>query len=262
MVVPELAYPTYEVAARLAGAEVVRADSLTQLGPTLPSSAPALMFVNSPANPSGRILGVDHLRKVVAWARERGVIVVSDECYLGLAWDAEAPSILDESVCGGDATGLLAVHSLSKTMNMASYRAGWLAGDGELVRRLLEVRRHAGLMVPGPVQAAMVSALSDDSSMDLQRSRYASRRSVLRAAVEAAGFRVDDSVGGLYLWLTRDGGGDSDPEHCRDLVDWFAERGILVAPGEFYGPKGARHVRMSMTCTDEAADAVARRLRA
>lgn len=283
VVVPELAYPTYEVAVRMAGATPVRADSLTQLGPTLPSSAPVLMFINSPGNPSGRILGEGHLRKVVQWARERGTVVVSDECYLGLAWDAEAPSILDPAINDGDLSGLIAVHSLSKTANMASYRAGWLAGDPALLGPLLQVRRHMGLMVPGPVQAAMVTALSDDHAHDLQRSRYARRRSVLRAAVEAAGFRVDESYGGLYLWVTRgEGPGPVGgrgaaavpessrelvessrelPETSRELVDWFAERGILVAPGDFYGPKGARHVRISLTASDEAIEVAAGRIR-
>lgn len=283
VVIPELAYPTYEVGARLAGANVVRADSLTQLGP----SRPTLMYVNSPANPSGRVLGVDHLRKVVGWARERGVIVVSDECYMGLGWDAEAPSILDPRVCDGDFTGLLAVHSLSKIANMASYRAGWLCGDESLVQGLLALRRQAGLMVPGPVQSAMVAALDDDHAAAVQRGRYERRRAKLRKAVEGAGFRVDDSEGGLYLWATRGGDGaaapaaaDSDPaaangpaaaasgsdpanaNMCRELVDWFAERGILVAPGEFYGPKGVRHVRIGLTASDEAIEVAAGRLRA
>ena len=269
VVIPELSYPTYEVCARMAGARVVRADSLTQLGP----SRPTLMYVNSPGNPSGRVLGVDHLRKVVSWARERGVIVVSDECYLGLDWELEAPSILDPRVCDGDFTGLLAVHSLSKAANLASYRAGWLCGDESLVQDLLALRRHAGLMVPGPIQSAMVASLDDDHSVDVQRGRYGRRRAVLRAAVEGAGFRVDDSDGGLYLWATRDGAAadghaTSDQpttadsaETCRDLVDWFADRGILVAPGEFYGPKGVRHVRIGLTASDEAIEVAVGRLR-
>ncbi len=121
VVVPELAYPTYEVGALLAGAQVLRADSLTQLGP----QRPALIYLNSPSNPTGRVLGVDHLRKVVSWARERGVLIASDECYLGLSWDAEPLSVLHPSVCDGDHTGLLAVHSLSKTSSLAGYRAGF-----------------------------------------------------------------------------------------------------------------------------------------
>lgn len=251
VVVPELAYPTYEVGARLAGAQVVLADSLIQLGPGRPS----LIYLNSPSNPTGRVLGTDHLRKVVDWARERGTLVVSDECYIGLGWDAEPVSLLDDEVSGGDHAGLLAAHSLSKTSSLAGYRAGFVAGDAEVVTELLAVRRHAGMMVPTPVQAAMVAALSDDEHERQQRDRYARRRNILLPAVQSAGLTVDHSEAGLYLWATRG-------EPCRDTVSWFAQRGILVAPGEFYGPRGRRHVRIALTATDERIAAAAQRLAA
>jgi succinyldiaminopimelate transaminase len=251
IVVPELAYPTYEVGARLAGAQVLRADSLTQLGP----QSPALVYLNSPSNPTGRVLGPDHLRKVVGWARERGVMVASDECYLGLGWDAEPLSVLHPSVCGADHTGLLAVHSLSKSSSLAGYRAGFVAGDPGLVAELLAVRRHAGMMVPTPVQAAMVAALDDDVHDKLQRERYARRRAALAPALRSAGFAIDYSEGGLYLWATRG-------EPCRDSVASLAQRGILVAPGEFYGPGGAQHVRVALTATDERISAAVGRLTA
>ncbi|OBK26592.1 succinyldiaminopimelate transaminase [Mycobacterium asiaticum] len=249
VVVPELAYPTYDVGARLAGTQVARADSLTQLGP----QSPALIYLNSPSNPTGRVLGVEHLRKVVGWARERGVLVASDECYLGLAWEAEPLSVLHPSVCDGDHTGLLAMHSLSKSSSLAGYRAGFVAGDPQVVAELLAVRKHAGMIVPTPVQAAMVAALDDDDHEKLQRERYAQRRAVLLPALRAAGFTVDHSEAGLYLWAGRGQG-------CRETVHWLAERGILVAPGEFYGPAGARHVRVALTATDERIDAAAQRL--
>lgn len=249
VVVPELAYPTYDVGARLAGTQIMRADSLTQLGP----QSPALIYLNSPSNPTGRVLGVDHLRKVVGWARERGVLVASDECYLGLAWDAEPFSVLHPSVCDGDHTGLLAVHSLSKTSSLAGYRAGFVAGDADVVTELLAVRKHAGMIVPTPVQAAMVAALEDDEHEQVQRERYALRRAVLLPALRAAGFSVDHSEAGLYLWASRG-------QDCRETVGWLADRGILVAPGEFYGPAGARHVRVALTATDERINAAAARL--
>ncbi|CAM2950671.1 succinyldiaminopimelate transaminase [Skermania piniformis] len=250
VVVPELAYPTYEVAARLAGADVIRTDGLTALGPR----TPAVIFVNSPANPTGRVLGVDHLRKVVAYARERGSIVVSDECYLGLVWTGAAHSILHPEVCDGDPTGLLAVHSLSKTSNLASYRAGFVAGDPALVAELLGVRKHAGLMVPYPVQAAMIAALTDDEHERQQRDRYRDRREVLLTALRGAGFTVEHSEAGLYLWATRG-------EPARATVDRLAELGILVAPGDFYGPAGSAHVRVGLTAPDERIAAAAIRLR-
>src|SRR5262245_16532832 len=249
VVVPELAYPTYEVGAQLAGAQVVRADSLTQLGP----QSPALVYLNSPSNPTGKVLGVDHLRKVVGWARERGAVVASDECYLGLGWDAKPYSVLHPDVCDGDHTGLLAVHSLSKTSSLAGYRAGFVAGDADVVAELLAVRKHAGMMVPTPVQAAMVAALDDDPHEREQRERYERRRAVLLPALQAAGLTVDNSEAGLYMWATRG-------EPCRDTVAWLAQRGILVAPGEFYGPRGSRHVRVALTATDERISAAVQRL--
>jgi succinyldiaminopimelate transaminase len=250
VVVPELAYPTYEVGAQLAGAQVVRADSLTQLGP----SSPALVYLNSPSNPTGKVLGVDHLRKVVGWARERGALVASDECYLGLGWDAQPYSVLHPDVCDGDHTGLLAVHSLSKTSSLAGYRAGFVAGDPAVVAELLAVRKHAGMMVPTPIQAAMVAALDDDPHELEQRQRYERRRAVLLPALQSAGLTVDDSEAGLYLWATRGEAG-------RDTVAWLAQRGILVAPGEFYGPRGSHHVRVALTATDERIAAAVARLR-
>ena len=251
IVVPELAYPTYEVGAQIAGAQVVRADSLTQLGP----QSPALVYLNSPSNPTGKVLGVDHLRKVVGWARERGALIASDECYLGLGWDAAPVSVLHPSVCDGDHTGLLAVHSLSKTSSLAGYRAGFVAGDPAVVAELLAVRKHAGMMVPTPVQAAMVAALDDDAHEREQRERYERRRAVLLPALKSAGLTVEASEAGLYIWGTRG-------EPCRDTLAWLAERGILVAPGEFYGPRGSQHVRVALTATDERISAAVQRLTA
>lgn len=250
VVIPELAYPTYEVSARLAGADVLRSDSLLKLGP----QTPALIYLNSPANPHGQVLGVEHLRKFVEFARERGTIIVSDECYLGLGWGEERPvSILDPEVCGGDFTNLIAVHSLSKTSNLASYRAGWLAGAGALIQELLGIRRHAGLMNPGPIQSAMVAALEEDGHEVLQKQLYRDRRELLKAALLQAGFDIEYSDGGLYLWATqgRDG---------RETVTELADKGILVAPGDFYGPKGKNFVRVGLTATDERIEAAARRL--
>ncbi|WP_460490882.1 succinyldiaminopimelate transaminase, partial [Corynebacterium nasicanis] len=248
VVIPEVAYPTYEVAGLLSESRILRADSLLKIGPETPD----LLFLNSPSNPTGKVLGVEHLRKVVDWARSRGVIVASDECYLGLGWDDAQPpvSILDPRVCDGDHTGLIAIHSLSKTSNLASYRAGFFAGDPALIAELLEVRKHLGLMVPGPIQQAMIAALEDDGQEAAQRLVYARRRAVLLRALIDAGFTVDDSEAGLYLWATRG-------ENGRDTVDWLAARGILVAPGDFYGPRGTQYIRMALTGTDERIDAAA-----
>ena len=252
VVYPELAYPTYAVGALLAGATAVAADGLSAVGP----GRVALVWVNSPANPTGQVLPVAHLRKMVDWARERGAVVAADECYLDLGWEAEPASILRPEVCGGSAQGVLAVHSLSKRSNMAGYRAGFVTGDPALIADLLEIRRHAGMMMPGPVQAAMTAALDDDAHADEQRGRYAARRARLRAALAAAGWETEHSEAGLYLWASRLG------VDCWGSVQLLAETGILVAPGEFYGPSGRSHVRVALTATDERVDAAVARLAA
>ncbi|GAA4597348.1 succinyldiaminopimelate transaminase [Planotetraspora phitsanulokensis] len=249
VVIPELAYPTYDVGARLTGAEPYAADGLLAVGP----ERVPLVWVNSPSNPTGRVLPTEHLRKVVAWARERGAVVASDECYLELGWEDHPVSVLHPDVCGDSHEGLLAVHSLSKRSNLAGYRAGFVAGDPALVKRLLEVRKHAGMMVSAPVQAAMAAVLDDDEHADEQRGRYARRREVLRPALERAGWRIDHSTAGLYLWAT-------DGTDCWEQVRVLAEKGILVAPGDFYGVAGRAHVRIALTATDERIDAVVRRL--
>jgi succinyldiaminopimelate transaminase len=251
VVVPEVAYPTYAVGGLLVGAEVVASDSLTALGP----ASPRLVWVNSPSNPTGRVLPLEHLAKVVSWARERGAVVASDECYLELPWTASPVSILHPSVNGGSVEGLLAVHSLSKRSNLAGYRAGLVSGDARLVGELLEVRKHIGMLMPTPVQAAATAALGDDEHVRVQRETYGRRRTALLSAVTSAGFRVDHSEAGLYLWATRD-------ESCRETLGWFAERGILVAPGDFYGAAGATYVRLALTATDERIAAAVTRLTA
>ena len=251
VVYPELAYPTYEVGARLAGAEVLAADSLTAIGPRTPK----ILYLNSPANPSGRVLPTDHLKKVVDWCRQRGTILVSDECYLECAWDPGNPpvSALHPDVCGDSHEGILSVHSLSKRSNLAGYRCAFVAGDPALVGELLAVRKNLGLQMPGPQQVAMVAALDDDAHVAEQHARYARRRRWLKDALEGAGFRIDHSEASLYLWATRD-------EDCWETVGWLADRGILVAPGAFYGPAGRRHVRVAFTATDERVGAAVERL--
>jgi succinyldiaminopimelate transaminase len=248
VVIPTICYPTYEVGAHLAGASVLRADHPEQV----PAGVPVrLVWVNSPANPSGAVLPAAALRRWVSWVRERDAVLASDECYLTLGWEADPVSAL--AACGDSCHRVLAVHSLSKRSNLAGYRAGFVAGDPDLVGELLEVRKHAGLIVPGPVQAAMVAALTDEQHVAAQRERYAARRKLLWSAVTGVGFTVEHSAAGLYLWATR---GDD----CWAEVDWFARRGVLVAPGSFYGPAGQRHVRVALTATDERIAAAVARL--
>ncbi|MEP6665187.1 MAG: succinyldiaminopimelate transaminase [Nocardioidaceae bacterium] len=249
VLIPEVAYPTYAVGAILSGADHLASDSTISVGPR---KVP-LVWINSPANPTGKVLPTDHVRKVITWARERGAVVASDECYFECAWETEPVSVLDASVNGGSLDCVVAVHSLSKRSNMAGYRAAFVAGDPAIVARLREVRRHSGLMVPGPVQVAMRVALDDDGDIEDQRQRYMERRWLLWRALKKAGFQIDHSEASLYLWATRG-------EACMDTVEWLAQRGILVAPGDFYGPAGAQHVRVALTATDERVESAAGRL--
>ena len=249
VVFPTCAYPTYEVGARIAGCTPVPCDDLESLG----DRRPALIWLNSPSNPTGQILPADELTRRVAWAREHDALVASDECYGEFGWDSEPVSVLDPNVNAGSHGGLLAVHSLSKRSNLAGYRAGFVAGDPQVVADLLAVRKHSGMIMPRPVQEAMTALLGDHDHVEEQRSRYLARRALLWPALESAGFRIEHSEGSLYLWANRG-------EPGRDSVDFLASRGILAAPGDFYGEAAASYVRLALTATDERVAAAAHRL--
>lgn len=247
VVIPRIAYPTYAVGAVIAGCQYVATDEPESV------DGAALVWLNSPGNPTGSVLSAERAAQIVAWARSTGAVVVSDECYIELGWDAEPISVLHPSVCGESHAGVLALHSLSKRSNLAGYRFGFVAGDPVLIDDLLAVRKHLGMMVPTPVQHAAIAAFDDDAHVEEQKAVYRRRRAILRDALSGAGFRIDESVAGLYLWITRD-------EPCWDTVRWFAERGIVVTPGDFYGPAGARHVRVALTGTDRQINDAASRL--
>lgn len=250
VVQPTVAYPTYEVGARIAGASVVRSDEPDEW----PDST-KLVWLNSPGNPDGRVHGHDFLRRAVVRARELGAVIANDECYTELNWASDAPtaSILDPEVTQGSRRLTLAVHSLSKRSNLAGYRAGFVAGCSDLVGEILEARKHAGLIPPAPVQHAMAVALGDDAHVAAQKGLYGARRERLLAALTGAGFRIDLSDAGLYLWATRG-------EDCWATVAALADLGILVTPGAFYGDAGREHVRISLTASDERIAAGAARL--
>lgn len=257
--IPAIAYPTYDVGARLADAHVVTADGVDELESARVRAEAAgralrLVWLNSPSNPTGAVLAAEELRHIVQWARTYNILVVNDECYIELGWDVIPTSILHPSVVGDSHDGVLAVHSLSKRSNLAGYRAAFVTGDRRRMLQLLEIRKHSGLISPGPVQAAMIAAYNDDAHVAEQRNRYAQRRMALRAALESAGFTVTHSQAGLYLWATRQ-------EDCWTTVGWLADRGILVAPGAFYGADAAKHVRVALTGTDSNITAAVDRLR-
>ena len=243
---PEIAYPTYLVGAMIAKSEALAVDFDAKLWPKAD-----LAWVNSPSNPTGRVNSDSEIIGAINWARSSGGIVVADECYLEFGESLNPKSIL--SLTNGDNRNILAVHSLSKRSSMAGYRAAMLIGDQDLIAKILEVRKHAGMMVPLPVQRAMVAALADSGHVATQRDLYIARKVKVRAAIARHGFKVEHSDAGLYLWATRD---ESDWQS----VEWFANLGILVTPGHFYGEKGNRHVRIAMTATDAQIDELVKRL--
>jgi len=247
---PELAYPTYEIGARLAGARPAATDHPD----ALEGSQVRLAWLNSPSNPTGRVLPQDRISELVAWSRGSDAVLASDECYIDLGFERTPKSVLHPDCCGSSHEGLLSVFSLSKRSNLAGYRAGFVAGDQDLISALREVRKHAGMIVPGPVQAAMTAALGDDEHAEEQHGRYARRRALLRPAIEKAGWEVSHSQAGLYLWAAH-------PDYdCWGSVDALAKVGILTAPGEFYGQAGSRNIRVALTATDERIAAAVSRL--
>jgi len=255
---PSVAYPTYEMGAVLAGLRAVPvpvdADWRLDLSAVDESdSARALMlWLNTPGNPTGHL---DDLDAAAGWGRERGIPVFSDECYAEFTWDGAPRTVLASGT-----EGVVAVHSLSKRSNLAGVRVGFYAGDPELVLYLSEVRKHAGFMVPGPVQAAAVVALRDQTHVDEQRERYRSRLERFAKVMAAVGAPAELPGGGFYLWARapEDGSG-RDPAWA--LTERLArDGGVLVSPGEFYGPEGAGYVRVAMVAPDDRLELAARRL--
>lgn len=250
---PRAAYPSYEMGAVLAGATAMAADD-----PAEWPEGTRLIWLNSPGNPDGRVLTIEELRAARARARELGAVIVGDECYAELGWEGRwseerVPSLLDPAVTDGDRRDTLAIYSLSKQSNMAGYRAAFMAGCRTLIARITNVRKHAGLMLPQPLQRAMVAALRDDAHVAEQKERYRARRGILKPALEAAGFRIDRSEAGLYLWAT-------EGRDAWDSLGRLADLGILGGPGHFYGVHFPEHVRLSLTAGDERIAAAAERL--
>lgn len=257
---PVVAYPTYDIGARFAGARAVAADNLEDLDAETRSRV-KLVWVNSPGNPTGTVRDATSLAQMVREARELGAVVASDECYAELGWgdwDEEqggqrVPSVLDPRVSGGEMTNLLSVYSLSKQSNLAGYRAAFVAGDTGLIANLINSRKHAGMIVPRPIQDAMTIALGDENHVAHQKALYRSRREALKPAVEQYGLSIEGSRAGLYLWGTMG-------EDTWTTVGRFADLGIVVGPGVFYGDEGDGHIRISLTACDERIEAAVRRL--
>lgn len=250
ILIPRIAYPTYKVGGLIAGAHVIEVDINAD---SWPREGIDLAWINSPSNPTGRVHTDAELAAVIEWSRKTGTPIASDECYLPFPDSQQSRSIL--SLADGNNRGLLAIHSLSKRSNLAGYRAAFVAGDPELIAKLLEIRKHMGMMVPLPIQKSMTVALSDETHVHEQAQRYRNRRAILRSALEEIGFTVEHSGAGLYIWCTRS-------EDDWETVAWFADRGIIVTPGRFYGDDGASHIRIALTATDDQIKDAAQRIRA
>ena len=243
---PRVAYPTYLVGSMIHQSTNIAVDIDAKAWPKSD-----LAWINSPSNPTGRVHSESELEAVIGYAREHNTVIASDECYINFPATGPKPiSIL--KVAAGSNKNLLAVHSMSKRSNLAGYRAGLIAGDPDLIAEIREVRKHAGMLTPLPIQRAMTAALGDEEHVAIQAARYANRRKALSSALIAAGFQIDFSNAGLYIWCTRN-------EDCWNSVSWLADIGILATPGVFYGEAGAQHIRIAMTATDaQIADAAAR----
>jgi succinyldiaminopimelate transaminase len=239
---PAIAYPSYEMGAVLAGCRAVPVplDAHWHLDIDAISDADAeralVLWVNEPGNPSASTADDAYFARLGAWARERGVVVASDECYAEFA--PQPATILSSGL-----EGVLAMHSVSKRSNLAGMRVGFYAGDPDLVAYLVETRKHVGLMAPTPVQAAAAAALADDAHVDVQRGRYAERRALMRDALAAHGLVHDGGDATFYLWLRTSDGADDGWEIAARLAH---EAGLLVSPGDLYGALGADHVRVAL----------------
>ena len=239
---PKVAYPTYLVGALMASAKAIPVEIDAKSWPVAD-----LAWINSPSNPTGQVQTDSEILAAINWARENNSVVASDECYL--SFSKLSKSIL--ALTGGNNDGVLAVHSLSKRSNLAGYRAAFVIGDLKLIDQIRQIRKHAGLMVSLPVQQAMIAALSDNNHAIEQAERYARRRSRLISAFSEIGFTIEHSQAGLYIWCSKN-------EDCFKTVEWFANLGILVTPGSFYGSD--KFIRVALTTSDENIDEVVKRI--
>lgn len=248
VIYPDIAYPTYLVGALIAGAQAVPVAIESSKWPDSD-----LVWINSPSNPTGRVHTKEELANAIAYSRKNNSVLASDECYLNFpAYESVKPiSVLEAA--NGNNKNILAIYSLSKRSNFAGYRGGLIVGDPDLIATIREFRKHAGMLVPLPVQNAMAIALSDETHVHEQAARYARRRNALRTSLESAGFRIEHSEAGLYLWCTRE-------EKDMKSIDWLADRGILAAPGHFYGKDSSHYIRIAMTATDADIEDASKRI--
>ena len=265
VVQPTVSYPTYAIGTQLAGAQVTTVDDPADTDSWVDLPGVRAVWINSPGNPSGQVIDRTALAKIVRAARSIGATVLSDECYAMLDWSGPtqvgqnapipaSPCILEPEVCGGDASGILCLYSMSKQSNMAGYRAALVAGDAHLVKPMTAYRKQVGLIVPGPIQRAMRAALEDGEAVMAQRKIYARRLQALAQTLTAYGYDAVMPQGGLYIWAQARSG-----DCWADMAD-LARIGILASPGEFYGD--GHRLRFSSTISDDQLELALERLRA
>jgi aspartate/methionine/tyrosine aminotransferase len=261
---PAVSYPTYAMGATLAGLRAVPVPVDDRWHLDLDAVDPAdaeralVLWLNDPANPTGACATPDEIVRNAEWGRSRGIVVASDECYAEFTYDDAGEPTAPVTALFAGLDGILAVHSLSKRSNLAGLRAGFVAGDPMLVQYLGEVRKHAGFMVPAPVQAAGAAAFADDAHVDAQRARYAARRARLAPVLAEHGYRSDGGPSTFYLWLGSERGEDGWQMAAR----LAATAGLLAAPGDLYGPAGAQHARIALSLRDADIETVVERLSA
>ncbi|MBT1173695.1 succinyldiaminopimelate transaminase [Bifidobacterium sp. MA2] len=276
VVQPKVSYPTYEIGTQLAGADVLKVDDVADVDSWCDVPGVKAVWVNSPCNPTGDVLGADWLAGIVAAARRIGAVVLSDECYALMDWRSSksvapvsetnesetadafslsaTPCALNPQVCEGSADGVLVLYSLSKQSNMAGYRTALIAGDYRLVTEMAEYRKQIGQIIPGPVQAAMAAGLRDVESVRVQWGRYRARLGRLVEALRAYGYDAAMPSGALYVWVRAKSG-----DCWADMAE-LARIGVIPSPGEFYGAPA--YLRFSATATDEAIEDACARLSA
>lgn len=248
---PSKAYPTYDIGALACGAQIISSDNIHDwCDDQSICQRVKLIWVNSPNNPTGRILSIDELKEIVTLARKINAVVVSDECYALFNWQSQsfkpAPSILDDEVSNGNFDNLLMLYSLSKQLNMAGYRSAFMAGDKNLIRQILHIRKQTGLIMPQIIQNATIAALMDQKATDKQLNLYYQRYLKLKSAFIKAGYDVEYSDGGLYLWVNI----SAKHQNCMEAIEYFANKQILFAPGVFYDKNATNYIRVSLTAND------------
>jgi len=254
--VPEPAYPVYERGALFGGGSVVPVP-LNERNGWLPDvdsfdawDEIAVFWVCYPNNPTGAVAPLELYEDLAERARDHGFLLCSDEAYSELWFDEPPVSALQVH----DRTNVVVFNTLSKRSSMTGYRSGFVCAPPEIASALKTFRPSVGTAPQEFVQRASVAAWSDDLHVEDVRALYRRKRETLLPALLEKGLRLAGSEATFYLWV--DVGGPSEP-FARRLL----ERGIVVAPGSFFGPSGEGYVRFALVPTQAECERAAAILR-